>query len=134
MIVILVVILAAIIAIILIRMNKISKLPDYLRGKKVDQYNDLMTDRSIYIAAFRNPGTGKYTNEAYYVDDNSNCIRALIKQPYGFMYYENGELKIVPKSFALNLLDRIRDAKISSEKSNKKLAEDFPKEDDSSKE
>lgn len=116
------VMLAAASIIILLVKNKRSKLPEYLKGSHADRYTDLMTERPVYIAAKKNPETGKCVNEAYYADDGSKCVQALTRQDYGFLYYENGEVKIMHKKLAYELLERIRNVKTYEEKTPGKLS------------
>lgn len=104
-------ILSVVFVFILLRKNRQSRLPEYLRGKKVDRYDDLITDRKIYIASHRDPRTRKYIHEAYYAEDGSTCKKALYRMLYGFVYYEEGELKMVPQDMGYAFLRAVREGK-----------------------
>lgn len=92
--------------IIMVRRNKVSNTPEYLRGKHLSKYIDEITGRSVWIASYKNAyGTG-FVVEAFYADDDSVCEKALFRQAYGFMLYEDGKLSVVRRSYALDLLDK----------------------------
>lgn len=111
MVILIVVILGGLFVLLFVIKNRRSKLPEHLRSGRVRRYTDLMTNRDIHIVTKRDSIRKTFVNEAYYQDDASPCVRALCSQTYGFLYYENGKLRVVPKSFALNLLERIRNVK-----------------------
>jgi hypothetical protein len=93
---------------------------------RVHRYTDLMTNRGITIISKRNAQTRAHTNEAYYDDRDSPCERALLRHTYGYLYYENGQLRAVTKSFALDLLRRIREVKVDSRGKGQKFGDDIP--------
>lgn len=98
------------IAWILVR-NKRSKLPGYLQGKKVGRYEDLITDRPIYIATYKDPGTRKFVHQAYYAEDGSPCPVAICRLYYGFMYVGEGMLRMVPKKLVLDYLQAVQEGR-----------------------
>jgi hypothetical protein len=51
--------------IFVLRMNRYSKRPEYLRGKKIDKYTDLITQKEVYIATSKDPHTKQFIHEAY---------------------------------------------------------------------
>ena len=104
-------VIALAVLIIMLRRNRASKRPEYLRGKKVDRYTDLITDRDVYIACTRDPETRKYVNEAYFVDDGSTCERALYRQVYGFLYFSEGVIRVIPKRIALQFLQALSEGR-----------------------
>jgi len=97
-------VVAVVVVIIMLRRNRASKRPEHLRGKKVDRYTDLITNRDVYIACTRDMQTRKFINEAYFVEDDATCERALYRQAYGFLYFSEGVIRAIPKRIALQFL------------------------------
>jgi hypothetical protein len=106
-----IVIIALVIIIIMLRRNKASKRPEFLRGKKVDRYTDLITNRDVYIACTRDPQKKKYVNEAYFVEDGAVCEQALYRQVYGFLYFSEGVIRVIPKRIALQFLQALSEGR-----------------------
>jgi len=92
--------------IIMVRRNKVSTTPEYLRGKHLSKYIDEITGRSVWIASYKNEYGTDFVVEAFYADDDSVCEKALFRQAYGFMLYEDGKLSVVRRSYALDILDK----------------------------
>ncbi len=111
MVVAVIIIISLILAIIFLRRYRLSKLPEFLRGKSVSKYKDIITERDVYIASSKEKVTKKYITQAYFVDDHTICRRAIFKQPYGYMLYEDGKLSVVPKGYVISLLERIKKEK-----------------------
>ncbi|GEM_PF-2709500 len=113
MIIIAVVVLAAAVyfAIYIHRRKRQEKLPEYLRGKKFDRYEDLITSREVYVASFKDPEKRAFVHEAFFAEDGRTCTRALIRNVYGFMYYGDGILRMVPKSISLKFLQALKEGK-----------------------
>ena len=108
MIILLIVVLILIFFIVLVIRKDHSQLPHNLKGKRVRKYIDLLTESYVYIAVKRERESKQYINEAFYADDGSTCEQALYKRAYGYVYFEKGEVKIVSKRFAFDLLTRIQ--------------------------
>jgi len=106
-----IVVVALALTIIMFRTNRASKRPEYLRGKKADRYTDLITNRDVYIACTRDPKTKKLINEAYFVEDGATCERALYRQIYGFLYFSEGVIRVIPKRIALQYLQAATEGK-----------------------
>jgi hypothetical protein len=100
-------ILAIVSIVLLLRGNWKSKLPDYLKGKKVQKARDLITERDVYVATHRDRETGKFVHTAYYCDDGSECEHVLYQQPYGIMYCGQGNLRVVPRKAAQEFLEAV---------------------------
>jgi hypothetical protein len=100
-------ILVLIFIVLLLRKNWRSKLPDYLKGKKVQKTRDLITKRDVYIATYRDGDTGEFVHNAYYCDDGTECEHVLYQQPYGIMYCGGGSLRVVPKHVAREFMDTV---------------------------
>ena len=94
------------IIIIMVRRNKISTTPEYLRGKHLSKYIDEITGRSVWIASYKDAYGSGFVIEAFYADDDSVCEKALFRQAYGFMLYEDGKLSVIRRSYALDILDK----------------------------
>jgi hypothetical protein len=106
-----IVILSIIFIVFILIRNRRSKLPDYLKGKKTASCTDLITEREVYIATHRDQQTKQFIHEAFYRDDGSVCRQLIYRQPYGIMYFDEGNLRLVPKRIAIQLLDSIREGK-----------------------
>ncbi len=106
-----IVILSIIFIIFILIRNMRSKLPDYLKGKKITRCTDLITEREVYIATHRNQQTKQFVHEAFYRDDGSVCKQVLYRQPYGIMYFGEGRLRLVPKQTAFRFLEAVREGK-----------------------
>jgi hypothetical protein len=100
-------ILAIVFILLLLRSNRRSKLPAYLKGKKVEKIRDLITEREVYIATYRDQETRKFIHQAYYCDDGTECEHVLYQQAYGIMYCGEGNLRLVPKRVAREFLEAI---------------------------
>jgi hypothetical protein len=125
MIILLIVVLIIIFFIVLVIRRDHSQLPYNLKGKRVRKYIDLLTERDVYIAVKREKASKRYINEAFYVDDGSTCEQALYKKAYGYVYFEKGEVKIVSKSFAFDLLTRIQNIETYRAPNKQKIARDI---------
>lgn len=106
--------------------NRRSQLPEHLKKGMVRRYRDLMTKRDIHIVTRRDRIRKTFVNEAFYEDDASPCVCALFSQTYGYMYYNNGELKVVSNSFAHDLLERNRTVTTELRNERQKHSEDIP--------
>jgi len=126
MIILIIVILGGLFALLLVIKNRRSSLLEHLRGGRVRKYTDLVTNRDFYNVSKRDRINKTFMNEAYNEDDATPCVRPLCRQTYGFLHYENGALRVVPKSYALNLLERIRNVKTDIRNERQKLSEDIP--------
>lgn len=115
--------------IIMVRRNKISTTPEYLRGKHLSKYIDEITGRSVWIASYKDTyGTG-FVIEAFYADDDSVCEKAIFRQVYGFMLYEDGKLSVIRKSHALDILDKfVREREEKKKLKNNGISENKEKE------
>jgi len=102
---------------IMVKRNKVSITPEYLRGKHVSKHIDEITGRSIYLSSYKDAYGNGYVVEAFYADDNSACLKALVRQAYGFMLYEDGKLSVVRRSYAMDLIDKF----VRKREENKKL-------------
>ena len=102
-----IVILAIIFIMFMLRRNRRSKLPDYLKGKRIQKCRDLITEREVYITTHRDAETRKFIHQAYFCDDGSVCEQALYQQPYGILYFGEGNLRMVPRRVARECLDAI---------------------------
>jgi hypothetical protein len=100
-------ILAIAFILLLLRRNRRSKLPDYLKGKKVEKILDLITEREVYIATYRDHETREFVHQAYFCDDGNECEHVLYQQAYGIMYCGGGNLRLVPKRVAREFLEAI---------------------------
>jgi hypothetical protein len=65
----------------------------------------------MYIAAYGDLQMRKFIYETYYRDDGSVCKQVLYRQPYGVMYFGEGDLRLVPKRVAVQFLDAIQEGK-----------------------
>jgi hypothetical protein len=97
--------------IFILRMNRYSKRPEYLKGKKVDKYTDLITQKEVYIATSKDPVTKQFIHEAYYTENGDVCKQALYRQAYGIVYFGEGRLRMVPRSVAEKYLRAVREGK-----------------------
>jgi hypothetical protein len=100
-------ILVIVFILLLLRRNRRSKLPEYLKGKKVEKTLDLITEREVYIATHRDLETRDFIHKAYFCDDGTECEHVLYQQAYGIMYCGGGNLRLVPKKVAREFLEAI---------------------------
>lgn len=111
MIVLVVIILGIGFIIFVLRMNRYSKRPEYLKGKKIDKYTDLITQKEVYIATSKDPHTKQFIHEAYYAENGDVCTQALYRQAYGIVYFGEGNLRMVPRSAVEKYLRAVREGK-----------------------
>ena len=102
-----IVILAIIFILFMLRRNRRSKLPDYLKGKRIQKCKDLITEREVYITSHRDAETREFIYQAYFCDDGTACEQALYQQAYGVMYFGEGNLRVIPRKVAREFLDAI---------------------------
>ncbi len=133
MIIAVIVILGFIILIILLKRYRLARLPEFLRDKNVTRYKDIITDRDVYVASYKDKESKKYITMAYFADDETVCKMAIFKEPYGFMMYENGKLSVVPKGYVIGLLERLGKIKSNRNKNEEISDRESEKADEDSK-
>jgi len=115
---------ALVFIVVVLRRNRASKRPAYLKGKKVDRYTDLITNRDVYIACERDQQTRKFINKAYFVEDGSICEKVLYRQAYGFLYFSEGVIHAIPKRIALQYLQAVSEGKNPDINFNRRIEEE----------